>query len=70
MMRRTPYQHDPPLARLQIDLVGLHGDLVLGMRDTSAQVFIKEDGSHVPKTTDSPSILYVIGSAVGPYPLL
>src|SRR6516164_3754106 len=26
MMCRSSHQHDPPLARLQVDLVGLHGD--------------------------------------------
>src|SRR5215467_6843950 len=31
-------------ARLRIDLVGLHGDLVVGVRDTSTQVFIKNGG--------------------------
>ena len=51
MMRRSPYQHHPPFARLQIELVGLHGDLVLGVRDTSTQVFVKK--RRVPRAQDN-----------------
>src|SRR6516225_10647992 len=39
VMRRSAHQHEPPRARLRIDLVGLHGHLVLGVRDTGTQVF-------------------------------
>ena len=51
MMRRSPHQHDPSLAPPQIELVGLHGDLILGVRDTSAQVFVKQRG--VPRAQDN-----------------
>ena len=70
MMRRSAHQHDPSLARLQVELVRLHGDLILGVRDTGAQVFVKQRGVPRAQTTDSPSILYTVGSAVGPYRLL
>ena len=70
MMRRSPYQHEPPLTRFHIDLVCFHGDLVVGLRDTGAQVLVKEDGFHVPNTTEPSSIRYVTGSAVGPYRLV
>ena len=70
MMRRPPYQHEPPFTRFHIDLVCFHGDLVLGLCDTSTQVLVKEDGVHVPNTIDPSSILYVTGSAVGPYRLV
>ena len=69
MMCRSARQDEPPLARFLIDLVDLHGDLVVGVRNTGAQVLVK-DGSHVPKTIDSPSILYATGSAVSPYRLV
>jgi hypothetical protein len=36
MMCRPPHQHDPPLAYLRIDLVGLHGDLAVGVLNASA----------------------------------
>lgn len=49
MMGRSAGQHDPPLALLRIDLVGLDGDLVIGVRDTGAQVLVK-DG--VPRAQD------------------
>ena len=51
MMRRPPYQHEPPLARFHIDLVYLHRNLVLGMGDPSTQVFVEEDG--VPRPQDN-----------------
>src|SRR6185437_14485793 len=51
MMRRPPCQHEPPLTRFHIDLVRLYRDLVLGMRDPSTQVFVKEDG--VPRPQDN-----------------
>jgi hypothetical protein len=44
MMRRPHYQHEPPLTRVHIDLVHLDRDLVLGLRDTSTQVLVKEEG--------------------------
>src|SRR5262245_64993245 len=47
MMRRSPRQHDPPLACLRIDLVDLHGDLVVGVRNAGAQVFVKIGRAHV-----------------------
>ena len=50
MMCRSPRQHDPPLVCLQIDLVDLHGDLVVGVRNTGAQVLVK-DG--VPRAQDN-----------------
>src|SRR5262245_18374772 len=50
MMRRPAYQHMPPLTRFQVELVGLHGDLVLGLGDASTQLLVKEDG--VPRAED------------------
>src|SRR5580704_8291131 len=50
MMRRAPYQHEPSLTRVHIDLVHLHRDQVLGVLDTSTQVLVKEDG--VPRAQD------------------
>ncbi len=69
-MGRPPCQHEPSLARFRIDLVHFDEDLVLGLRDASTQVLVEEGGSQVPKTTDSPSVLYATGSAVGPYRLV
>lgn len=70
MMRRAPHQHEPPLTRFHIELVHLYRDLILGLRDTGTQVLVKQDGFHVPKTIDPSWILYVTGSATGPYRLL
>src|SRR5436190_23564106 len=50
MMRRPPYQHVPPLTRFQIELVGLHGDLVLGLLVAGTQLLVEEDG--VPRADD------------------
>ena len=35
----------------ELELVGLHGDLILGVRDTSTQVFVKQRG--VPRAQDN-----------------
>src|SRR5690242_1597857 len=53
VMRRAPHEHHPPLARVRIDLVGLHDDLVLGLRDTGAQVLLGE-GDPVGPEHDRP----------------
>src|SRR5262249_60413789 len=50
MMGRPPCQHDPPLACLRIDLVGLHGDLKIGVGNTGTQVLV-EDG--IPRARDN-----------------
>src|SRR5580658_10557428 len=51
MMRRPHYQHEPSLKRAHIDLVHLHRDLVLGVRDTGTQVLVKEQG--IPRPQDN-----------------
>src|SRR5690242_3678379 len=51
MMRRPSCQHEPSLPRFRIDLVHFHYDLVLGLRDTSTQVLVKEGG--VPRAQDN-----------------
>ena len=43
VMSRTPDEYHPSLACVGIGLVDLQGDLVLGMRDTSAQVLFGEE---------------------------
>src|SRR5690348_18324491 len=48
-MGRSPCQDDPPLACLRIDLVGLDGDLVVGVRDTGAQVLVRNG---IPRAHD------------------
>src|SRR5215472_3082763 len=50
VMCRSPRQDDPPLMCLLMDLVGLDGDLVVGGRNTGAQVLVK-DG--VPRAQDN-----------------
>ncbi len=51
MVRRSPYQHEPPLTRFHIDLVRFHRDLILGLCDTSPQVLVEEDG--IPRPQDN-----------------
>src|SRR5690348_3571241 len=59
VMRRAPHQHHPPLVLFRIDLVGLHDDLVLGLRDTSAQVLLGE-GDQVGTEHDRPVMHLVL----------
>src|SRR5215831_646197 len=42
MMCRSPRQDDPPLVCLRIHLLDFYGDLVVGVRDTGAQVLVKD----------------------------
>ena len=70
MMCCSPRQHDPPLVCLRVDLVDLYGDLIVGGDFTPGRQSSSKTRSHVPKTIDSPSILYMTGSAVGPYRLV
>src|SRR5262252_7048521 len=54
MMCRSARQHDPPLVCLHVDLIHLYGNLVIGVRNTGAQVLVK-DG--VPRAQDKrPSV--------------
>src|SRR5690242_5263749 len=53
VMRGAPHEHHPPLVRVRIDLVDLHDDLVLGLRDTGAQVLLGE-GDPVGPEHDRP----------------
>src|SRR5215472_4809660 len=49
MMCRAPRQDDPPLVCLRIDLVDLYRDLVVGVRNTGAQVLVEDA---VPRAQD------------------
>src|SRR5689334_20004 len=49
MVRRSPRQDDPPLMCLRIDLVDLYPDLVVGVRNTGAQVNVEDA---VPRAQD------------------
>src|SRR5689334_20989034 len=40
----APDEYQPSLARFRIGLVDLHGNLVLGVRDTGTQVLFGEEG--------------------------
>ena len=51
-------------------MVNLDDDLVLGVRDTSAQVLLGEGDLVGAETIDASSSLYSDGSATGPYRLL
>jgi hypothetical protein len=51
-------------------LVDLHGNVVLGVRDTGTQVLFGEEGPVGGETIDPSWILYSDGSATGPYRLL
>src|SRR5690242_1638115 len=59
VMRGAPHEHHPPLVRFRIDLVDLHDDLVLGLRDTSAQVLLGE-GDPVGTEHDRPVMHLVL----------
>ena len=49
MMCRSPRQDDPSLTCLRIDLVDLYSDLVVSVRNTGAQVLVKDA---VPRAQD------------------
>jgi len=51
-------------------VVNLDDDLVLGVRDPSAQVLLGEGDLVAAETIDPSWILYSDGSATGPYRLL
>lgn len=70
MMGRAPDQHSPSLARGQIDLVDLQGDVVFGVCDTSTEVLVGEGVLGGAETIEPSYTLYSTGSAVGPYRLL
>src|SRR5215472_8256637 len=60
VMGRAPDEYDPSLARFGIDLVDLHRDLVLGIRNTSTQILLSE-GNPVGAENDRSPMNLILG---------